>query len=260
MQFRNSVKAPFNIGTFTIAPFGFFALFYVFRGAKIRRMSKKNVIFLCAHPDDFASCVGLALKISDRYKPHVFDFTHGERGCKGMSLQAARAVRTTEETRGCAMLGIEQRFFEAVDGEAYADKSVCDAITAAFLELAPAAVFLHWPVDLHTDHVLCAGAGLEAIHSARLCPAPEIVFYNEVTQTRDFTPDYVVDISDYMEQKLEYMRCHVSQNLDDSAARGLEAYCRGVGENYGFKYAETYRAFGPAGNVRPVPSVFDGVC
>ena len=91
------------------------------------------------------------------------------------------AARTKEDFAACAMLGTEPVFLGEIDGEASAPRETCEALAALFRENLPRAVFTHWPVDRHIDHVMCGAATLNALRFAGL--KPEIYFQHQTHQT-----------------------------------------------------------------------------
>ena len=64
-------------------------------------ISKENIYFVNAHPDDINAGLGLALILTeiDHYRIHLVDFTRGERGLieQGVSEAECAAIRTKEE-------------------------------------------------------------------------------------------------------------------------------------------------------------------
>ncbi len=174
----------------------------------------ESIAIIPAHPDDLVSCIGLCLRARGRFDVHVIDFTHGERGCgsAGFADGSAKATRTAEEESVCEAVGATLHWLDEIDGEAYACRETCERLAAILAELKPRAVFAHWPVDIHGDHSMAGVAALKAVFLAGL--SPEIYFMEQEYQTKRFTPDIFVDVTDVMERKRELIRLYKCQYRD----------------------------------------------
>lgn len=224
-------------------------------GAKAEDAAKplSNVLFLSAHPDDMCSCLGLALRMRGKFKVHVCDFTHGELGLgpAGLADGSTKAVRTREEERVCAEIGADLHWMDEIDGNAYATPETCRRIADLIKELNPRAVFGHWPVDCHLDHVMAAAALQKAVQLAQF--KGEYYFFEESKQSRGFVPTYYVDITEFIEEKRRIIRFWACQNVDDtlvkiedacSLARGFQMRRRPKWEG---TYAEAFAVYGGVG-------------
>ena len=207
---------------------------------------KPRIVVLGAHPDDLEGAAGTLFLLRDRYEIHVIDFTRGELGLgtAGLKDGSTARLRVKEERKACAKLGAKAHFLHEVDGFAYATPETTGALAALLKKLAPKAVFLHWPVDLHRDHGMCAASGMKAIELAGL--DPEIIFYSEPGQSKLFVPNRAVNITQVAEEKKDLLRCYQCQNPDafipakmaESAQFGLQAVPR-------VAYAEGFAVLGP---------------
>lgn len=153
---------------------------------------KKNVWFFNAHPDDLNAGLALALILKDlpEYRIHICTYTRGESGLReqGVSLEECAALRTAEEEKVCASLGVKPLFLpERNDGSCAAPIETCRLIAGMLRENPPEAVITHFPADIHTDHVMCAAAVLKAVRLAGV--ATEIYFYLQNRQSRNFQAD-----------------------------------------------------------------------
>ncbi len=179
----------------------------------------ESIAIIPAHPDDLVSCIGLCLRARGRFDVHVIDFTHGERGCgsAGFADGSAKATRTAEEESVCEAVGATLHWLDEIDGEAYACRETCERLAAILAELKPRAVFAHWPVDIHGDHSMAGVAALKAVFLADV--SPEIYFFAEAYQSKRFTPDVFLDISDIAERKREIIRLYKCQYKDGGLER-----------------------------------------
>ncbi len=107
----------------------------------------------------------------------------------------------------------------------------------------PDLIFTHWPYDTHQDHR--AGA-LATLSAARWYPS--ILMYEPMMPAGrsyvGFRPQFYVDVSAFMIQKIEALKAHVSQyrKFGDAWIDAIEARCRLRGFETGARYAEAFEA------------------
>ena len=179
-------------------------------------MSRESIVFIGAHPDDTEGFGATAFLLRDAFDIHVVDLTHGELGLgrAGLVDGSTAATRTQEERDACALLGATPHFLAEIDGDAHAGGSSVSLLAAILKDLRPRAVFTHWPVDNHQDHVQAAAVTAHALW--RLDYKPEVYFFEVMfAQTANFVPLYYVDVSSVMERKAALLRAYPCQNRDD---------------------------------------------
>lgn len=129
-------------------------------------------------------------------------------------------------------------------------------LNAAFMKLIadtqPDAVFLPFPGDRHEDHRQIFDAAMVATRpDGRRHRATRICCYETVSETHwaaagiepNFEPNWFVDISATLADKLDAMRCYESQLSDEIPARSLtaiEALARFRGSVVGVPAAEAF--------------------
>ncbi len=181
---------------------------------------REKIVFISAHPDDTEGFAATAFLLRDRYELHVIDLTHGELGLGRVGLLdgSTAATRTREETEACALLGATPHFLAEIDGDAYASGGSVGLLTAILKALRPRAVFTHWPVDAHQDHVQAAATAIHALW--RLDYQPETYFFEVMlAQTSNYRPLYYIDVSSTIADKAAMLRKYACQNRDDSIVR-----------------------------------------
>lgn len=218
--------------------------------------AREAVVFVEAHPDDLAGSLGTAMLLAEKYDVHVVDFTHGELGLgkPGLEDGSTKKLRTAEETAVCAGAGLRLHWCDQVDGSAYADAAACEQLRALFAAVRPRAVFCHWPVDVHADHVMSAAATLKALKLAGL--DPEIYFHEQDSQSRGFPRAYHVDVSSVLDRKNELVAKYVCQQGGEIAKRKTASQAA-YGRNAGLPSAEVFGVM--SGTVRPGKCVFDAI-
>ena len=112
-------------------------------------------------------------------------------------------------------------------------------------------LFVPYPVDAHPDHVAVTKICEDARFDAKLTKStiagepyyPKRVIYYFCTHLRmNFTPNFCIDVSDTIEQKIESVKCYASQFQGNSAfvpdmVRTITAY---FGTRIGTAYAEPF--------------------
>lgn len=209
--------------------------------------SGECVVFVGAHPDDSEGFAGTAFRLRGRFELHVVDLTRGERGlgADGLADGTTGIVREAEERRACALLGATPHFLCEVNGRCHASEQAAGMLVELFRRLRPRAVFTHWPVDTHADHVQCAAVTMSALDELERAEnwRTELYFYEVLPeQTRQFPVLYSVDITDTMDRKVEMLRQYACQNPDDClvAVKVVQAAARGAARMPPVAYAEVF--------------------
>ena len=206
----------------------------------------EKVVFLGAHPDDSEGYAGTAFLLAKNYEIHMVDLTRGELGLgqKGLDDASTAYRRTQEEQAASSYLGATVHFLGEIDGFACASDRAANELADLLRTLKPKAVFTHWPVDAHADHVQCAALLARAMVKSGVSPE---VYYFEVllSQTRNWHPIYSVDISSTLSNKVQMLRNYACQNVNDSlvSENVRQARYRGRGRMPRVAYAETFTTF-----------------
>lgn len=208
--------------------------------------AKKSIVFVGAHPDDTEGFAATAFLLRERYDLHIVDLTRGENGLglAGRLDGSTERTRMDEERQACALLGATPHFLHDVNGAAEMTRASVDALVHIFTNLQPVAVFAHWPIDTHPDHVQATAAVLHVLNITNM--KPEFYLYEVVPdETMQFRPLYSVDVSRTMELKTRMMRLYVCQNEGDTLAQMkiLQARGRGAKHRPPVKYAEVFTSF-----------------
>ena len=213
---------------------------------------KKHVWFFNAHPDDINAGLALALVLRDleEYQIHIVDFTRGERGLsyKKVPMDECAKIRTAEEYAVCAELNTEPVFLPQIDGESLVTEEVCSIIEKYFKVEPPAAVITHWPVDIHADHIMCAGTVMRVLNRKKI--DTELYFYRQNQQSRNIPEDVFFPFDEkIMEEKCRILKLYACQEGELIAKRQkIENACNGF--HCKAEYAECYASFQLPGNNR----------
>lgn len=160
-----------------------------------------------------------------------------------------KVLRTKEEaieegTKSAEILGVKE--IEVLDFPTLDlpyNSSTVRATEKPISVFKPDVILTHWPFDTHQDH---RNAALSTFSAARYCTS--ILMYEPMMPAGrsyvGFRPQVYVDISDFIERKLEALKAHKSQYLKygDEWLEAAEARCRLRGFEMGVKYAEAFEA------------------
>ena len=165
-------------------------------------------------------------------------------------------IRTTrrELAKAHQLLRVEStRFldFPAPKLDVVPAHQLADAIRAVITELRPDTVYIPHYGDIHSDHRAAYEAGLVAARPVDGCSITRIFSYETLSETEwspplpgcAFIPNVFVDISPYLELKIQAMACYCSQLRDFPHSRSLvslRALAAVRGSSVGLEAAEAF--------------------
>lgn len=232
---------------------------------------KLDILAFGSHPDDVElSCSGTLLKhISQGKKAGIIDLTRGELGTRG-NIE----TRKKEAGKAAKILGISVReSLGFADGFFVNDRKHQLEIIKKIRQYQPEIVLANAPSDRHPDHGrgsqlvsdACFYSGLAKIKTGKGQKAwrPKAIYF--YIQDRYLKPDFVVDVSEFMNKKLDAIAAFSSQFYNPSSKEPetpisspyfigfVKARAADFGRNIGVQYAEGFIAARPLG----VNSFFD---
>ncbi|MEZ4838657.1 bacillithiol biosynthesis deacetylase BshB1 [Flavobacterium sp.] len=179
-----------------------------------------DILAFGAHPDDVElGCAGtIAKEISMGKKVAIIDLTEGELGTRG-SVE----IRYKESARASDILGISFREnLKMRDGFFKNDEEHQLQVIKMIRKYRPKIVLCNAVDDRHIDHGkgaklvsdACFLSGLKRIETIldgekQEAWRPNVVFH--YIQWKDLKPDFVVDISGFMDKKVEAIMAYDSQ-------------------------------------------------
>lgn len=186
---------------------------------------KLDILAIAAHPDDAElSCSGtLLLHKQKGYKTGIIDLTRGELGSRG-SIE----IRQQESNEATRIMNLDVREnLQFRDGFFCNDETHQLALIRMIRKYRPNIVLANAPSDRHPDHGraaqltrdACFFSGLVKIATeidgqAQEAWRPKKVF--NYIQDQYLEPDFVIDISANMEQKMQCILAFRSQFMEDS--------------------------------------------
>lgn len=184
-----------------------------------------DILAFGAHPDDVElGCGGtLAKEIQSGSSVVIVDLTRGELGSRGSA-----PLRMKEAEAAAQVLGVAQRFNLALaDGFFQNDRDSQMKVIQYLRKFQPKWVLCNAKDDRHIDHPkgsnlvsdACFLSGLVKIETvdpvsgeAQLPWRPQAVYH--FIQWKNSVPDFVVDISGFLDKKMEAIQCYPSQFYD----------------------------------------------
>jgi len=177
-----------------------------------------DILAFGAHPDDVElSCGGtIAKQVALGNSVGIVDLTRGELGTRGSA-----EIRDKEAAKAAQILGVEMRHnMNFKDGFFQNDESHQLEIIKIIREYRPRIVLANAISDRHPDHkkgsdlvsTACFLAGLPKIETGQEAWRPEVVYH--YIQFEEIEPNFVVDISEFIDQKMEAVKAFSSQFYD----------------------------------------------
>jgi LmbE family N-acetylglucosaminyl deacetylase len=166
-----------------------------------RRRQQKRVLAIGAHPDDVEiGCGGSLAKHHTRYDAlHILTLS---RGAAGGDVN----IRAIEAHSAAAMVGANLEMANLRDTAIGPGAEMIAIIEAAIRELHATHVYTHCLEDTHQDH--------RAVHAASMVAArgvPNVYCYQTPSSTVEFKPNRFVDITHYIEKKIDLIGAYKSQ-------------------------------------------------
>jgi len=187
---------------------------------------KLDILAIGVHPDDVElACGGTILKqISLGYKVGILDLTQGELGTRGSAK-----LRLIEAEKAKNILGVEIREnLNFRDGFLKNDEQHQIEIIKIIRKYKPIIILANAPDDRHPDHSRAASlsydswflSGLRKIKTIENNNIQEAwrprAFYHYI-QAKYLKPDFVVDISDFFDEKMKAIFAYKSQFFDPNS-------------------------------------------
>ena len=189
-------------------------------------MNEIDILAIFAHPDDVELTVGgTLLKMKSLgYKTGALDVTRGEMGTRGTVEERAQ-----EAAEAAKILKLDARENLGLpDGHVFSTDDERAQLVRVLRRLKPKVLLTHQIDDPHPDHHHIAQLVRE---SARLASMQKydvdfgqartttpMVAHNIFSQR--VTPSFIVDISDFLDEKTASIKAHASQFYNPNAGAG----------------------------------------
>lgn len=187
---------------------------------------KLDILAFGAHPDDVElGCSGtIAKEVSLGKKVGIIDLTRGELGTRG-SVE----IRNSESAKASEILGVVVREnLDMRDGFFVNDEAHQLKVIEMIRKYRPEIVLCNAITDRHIDHGkgsklvsdACFLSGLRQIKTeldgeVQEAWRPKVVYH--YIQWQNIEPDFVVDISEFMDKKMDSVLAYGSQFYDPNS-------------------------------------------
>jgi N-acetylglucosamine malate deacetylase 1 len=216
---------------------------------------KNNVIVISVHPDDETlGCGGSILK--HRHKgDHVFwiicTAIHENQG-----WNADKVKRRDQEIKTVANAYGFTNTYQLELPNARLDqvptRDLIQKISNIINDIKPNIMYLVNRSDIHSDHKIVFQAVLSCTKNFRYPFITRILMYECLSETEfspalsenTFIPNVFIDISDFMDQKLEIMKIYKSEIMEHNLPRSIsaiKALATYRGSRIGVQYAESFQ-------------------
>ncbi len=182
-----------------------------------------DALAIGAHPDDVELACGgtIAKLVSLGYRVGVLDMARGEMGTRGSA-----EIRAHEAQAASRVLGIVVRDnLELPDGHIWLTEDSRIKMVRKIRLYRPRVIFTHYWEDPHPDHVHTCQIVREGAHVAGLAKydaetgqerfRPQTVAHFMFPRTSP--PTFLVDVTDFAEQKHRAVSCYRSQLYDPAS-------------------------------------------
>ena len=219
-----------------------------------------TVLCISCHPDDMEiACAGTLLKCKERGDRVVIcHLSSGNLGHVIIPPDELSVMRANEAKRSGALAGFDEVIWGGFnDLEIYDNnKESRDKVVDVIKRVNPDFIITHDPDDYMPDHVATAKLVFDAAFTATL-PNYHVatpgaakmvpIFYMDTLAGVGFNPTEYVDVTPYIDKKLEMLECHESQivwmrdhdHIDFPDM--VKTCCRYRGYQCGAEYAEGFK-------------------
>ena len=187
---------------------------------------KLDILAFGAHPDDveLGAAATIAKEISLGKKVGIIDLTQGELGTRG-----SKELRKVEASKAAKVLGVSLREnLKFADGFFVNDKEHQIEVVKLIRKYKPEIVLCNAVDDRHIDHGkgsklvsdACFLSGLQKIETTfdgeiQKKWRPKLVYH--YLQWKNTSPDFVVDVSGFMDIKMDAVLAYSSQFYDSNS-------------------------------------------
>jgi len=220
-----------------------------------------DILAFAAHPDDVElSCSATLMKHIDAgMSAGIIDLTQGEMGSRGTV-----ETRYTEAAEASMIMGISERVnLKMDDGFFEINEKNKRLIVEQIRRFRPKIVLVNAVSDRHPDHgrgsqlvsEACFLAGLRKVETSfegqkQEAYRPEVVYH--YIQDYHLQPDFVVDVTDFVDRKIEAIKAYKTQFFDPNSTEPetpisgedffefVTSRMREFGRTAGVKYAEGF--------------------
>lgn len=217
---------------------------------------KNKVLCIAVHADDETlGCGGTLLKHKDNGDKINWLLLTGPTSNHPRHFSQEHIIKRDEKVNVIAKmyhfdtlnyLALPTQMMHAIDL-----RDVVAKIDEVINQLKPNIIYLMYNNDVHSDHKIAFNATYSCTKSFRkpfiervyMMETPSETEFAPAMQTSSFVPNVYVDITSYMDKKLEIMACYETELMQEPYPRSLSsitALARWRGSRVGVMYAEAF--------------------
>lgn len=214
-----------------------------------------NVVVIAAHPDDETLGVGgTMLKHIDQNDNVYWLIATNMLESEGFSPEQINKRQDEIEKAGkmLGVSGIEKLNFASMSLTDNSLNSLIPKISQYFNQVKPDVIYVMNRSDAHSDHRILFDAVMACTKSFRYPFIKKVLMYECLSETefapalpeKTFIPNYYVDITKYLNKKLEIMEIYeseVSEHPFPRSLRNIAALATFRGASVGVEYAEAFQ-------------------
>ena len=175
------------------------------------KIMKKRILCIGAHPDDVEIAMGgtVCALVEKGHEVLLLDLTDGEPTPNG-----SRDIRLAESQKAAECLGVRRVTLDMPNRwlvDSTENRKKASDVAENF---GPDLIFALYPEDGHPDHVAASALSrFAAFCAAGSHESIPLVYFSALHLRMPLKPSLIVDISLYLDRKVEALRCYASQFL-----------------------------------------------
>ena len=215
----------------------------------------KKIIVISAHPDDETLGAGGTLLRHARQGDEIYWLIITNIFTSNGFSESKVAERQEEIKLVAEKFGFKKTFnlnYPTMSLSGSELVTMIPQISSVFSEVEPEIIYTLNRSDAHSDHRVIFDATMACTKSFRYPYIKRVLMYECISETefapalteKVFIPNYFVDVSDYLDEKLEIMKVFASELQPHPFPRSLEnikALAHFRGASVGVNYAEAFQ-------------------
>ena len=218
----------------------------------------KKVLIIAAHPDDDAlGCGGTIRKLANqKNKIYAVYFTDGVSArINKKDLKKKINDRKKNSEKASKILGIKRCIYHSFPDNQL-DKipllEIIQKIEEQIKKIKPDLILTHFENDLNIDHQIINRAVVTATRPKPNLKLKKILLFETLSstewkfsnKTKNFNPNYFVDISKTINQKIKSVKCYKNEIFNwphPRSEKGVKTLAMFRGQSVGLKFAEAFQ-------------------
>ena len=218
----------------------------------------KKVLIIAAHPDDDAfGCGGTIKKLANqKNKIYAIYFTDGVSArINKKDLKKKINDRKKNSEKASKILGIKRCIYHSFPDNQL-DKipllEIIQKIEEQIKKIKPDLILTHFENDLNIDHQIINRAVVTATRPKPNFRLKKILMFETLSstewkfsnKTKNFNPNYFVDISKTINQKIKSVKCYKNEIFNwphPRSEKGVKTLAMFRGQSVGLKFAEAFQ-------------------